>query len=84
MTNFNQTISNFVNHNTSRYPRGLRAQMNPVNDDKTYEFVMAMKNLNGYNNKQTENGANARKSTNVKLYDLFSLGGAYRSRTEND
>jgi len=84
MTNFNQTISNFVNHNTSRYPRGMRAQMNPVDDEQTYEFVMAMKNLNGYNNKQTENGANARKSTNVKLYDLFALGGSYRSRIESE
>ena len=32
----------------------------------------------------TENGALAHKSTLSGLYDLFSLGGAYRSRTEEE
>lgn len=88
MTNFNQTISNFVNHQLNTYPvrkgytRGMRANTGAIDDAPT--FINAMKNVTNYNYKQTENGANARKSTNVKLYDLFSLGGAYRSRTEND
>lgn len=33
---------------------------------------------------RTENGANAYATTGSKLYDLFALGGAYRSRSEND
>ena len=81
MANFNQTISNFVNHNTSCYPRGMRRNTSAIDEAS---FVKAMKNAFDYNNKQTENGANARKSTNVKLYDLFALGGSYRSRTESD
>lgn len=36
------------------------------------------------NYKTTENGAVAMKSTNSKLYDLFSFGGAYRQRSESD
>ena len=79
MANFNQTISNFVNHQQHSYPVARYNQPN-----KNNSFINAMKNVNGYNNKQTENGANARKSTNVKLYDLFALGGSYRSRTESE
>lgn len=81
MANFNQTISNFVNHNTSRYPRGIRRNTCAIDEAS---FINAVKNVNDYNYKQTENGANARQSTNAKLYDLFSLGGAYRSRTESE
>ena len=81
MANFNQTISSFVNHNTSRYPRGIRRNTNLIDEAP---FINAVKNVNDYNYKQTENGANARKSTNVKLYDLFALGGSYRSRTESE
>lgn len=36
------------------------------------------------NYKVTENGAVAVKSTNSALYDMFALGGAYRSRTDED
>ena len=32
----------------------------------------------------TENGATAHKSTLSKVYDMFALGGAYRSRTDED
>ena len=77
MANFNQTISNFVNHQQNSYPVRYCTTHNN-------SFVDAMKDFTGYNDKMTENGANARKSTNVKLYDLFSLGGAYRSRTESE
>ena len=76
MTNFNQTISNFVNHQQHSYP--VRT------GERNSSFINAMKSVTDYNYKQTENGANARQSTNVKLYDLFSLGGAYRSRTESE
>ena len=36
------------------------------------------------NYKTTENGAIAKKSTNSKLYDLFSFGAAYRTRSDSD
>ena len=45
-------------------------------------FMNALKEENNF--KVTENGATAKKSTMSKLYDLFALGGAYRSRTESD
>ena len=80
MTNFNQVISNFVNTNsTVKYPRGTRAKSNFVDEAP---FIKAMKQENNFKN--TENGAVAKKSTMSKLYDLFALGGSYRSRTESD
>lgn len=45
-------------------------------------FMNALKEENNF--KVTENGAIAKSSTMSKLYDLFALGGAYRSRTESD
>ena len=80
MANFNQVISNFVNTNsTVKYPRGMRAKGSFVDEAP---FVTAMKQENNF--KHTENGAVAKKSTMSKLYDLFALGGSYRSRTESD
>jgi len=85
MTNFNQTISNFVNYNTNNIRmrngslQGMRAKGSFIDEAP---FVTAMKQENNF--KHTENGAVAKKSTMSKLYDLFALGGAYRSRTESD
>lgn len=80
MTNFNQVVSNFVNTNsTVKYPRGMRAKTNVIDEAP---FVNALKQENNF--KYTENGAVAKKSTMSKLYDLFALGGSYRSRTESD
>lgn len=45
-------------------------------------FVNALKAETNF--KTTENGATALKSTMSNLYDLFALGGAYRSRSESD
>ena len=80
MANFNQVISNFVNTNsTIKYPRGTRAKTNVIDEAP---FVNALKQEDNF--KYTENGAVAKKSTMSKLYDLFALGGSYRSRTESD
>ena len=39
---------------------------------------------NAYNLTRTSNGALAHKSTRSMVYDMFALGGAYRSRTVED
>ena len=39
---------------------------------------------NEYNWKLTENGGVAHKTTNSKVYDMFALGAAYRSRSDAD
>ena len=76
MTNFNQVVSNFVASQNS-YPTN-KGNYNT----RTSSFISAMKQENNF--KRTENGAVAKKSTMSKLYDLFALGGSYRSRTESD
>ena len=49
---------------------------------------MANKFLDGLNATndfiRTENGAIARSTTGSKLYDMFALGGAYRTRSDDD
>ena len=45
-------------------------------------LVSALDNFSNY--KTTENGATALKSTKSMVYDMFALGGAYRSRSEAD
>ena len=45
-------------------------------------FIKALEEQ--FNYKFTENGAVALKSTGSKVYDLFALGGAYRSRSVDD
>ena len=76
MTNFNQVVSNFVASQNS-YPT-RKGNYNV----RTSSFINAMKQEDNFKN--TENGAVAKKSTMSKLYDLFALGGSYRSRTESD
>ena len=76
MTNFNQVVSNFVASQNS-YPT-RKSNYNA----RTSSFIDAMKQEDNF--KHTENGAVAKKSTMSKLYDLFALGGSYRSRTESD
>lgn len=76
MTNFNQVVSNFVASQNS-YPT-RKGNYNA----RTSSFINAMKQEDNFKN--TENGAVAKKSTMSKLYDLFALGGSYRSRTESD
>ena len=76
MTNFNQVVSNFVASQNS-YPT-RKGNYNT----RTSSFINAMKQEDNFKN--TENGAVAKKSTMSKLYDLFALGGSYRSRTESD
>lgn len=48
----------------------------------TNSFVNALEEQ--FNYKLTENMAVALKSTGSKVYDLFALGGAYRSRSQED
>lgn len=48
----------------------------------TNSFIDALEEQ--FNYKFTENGAVALKSTGSKVYDLFALGGAYRSRSVDD
>lgn len=45
-------------------------------------FMNQLKNDNNY--KYTENGALAHKTTNSAVYDLFAMGAAYRSRSDED
>ena len=45
-------------------------------------FMNGLKAANNFTH--TENGGLAHKSTGSALYDLFSLGGAYRSRSDED
>ena len=45
-------------------------------------FMNGLREATNY--KFTENGGIARKSTNSFLYDMFALGGAYRSRSDED
>lgn len=75
MTNFNQVVSNFVASQNS-YPT------RKGNYNTRTSLINAMKQEDNF--KHTENGAIAKKSTMSKLYDLFALGGSYRSRTESD
>ena len=75
MANFNQVVSNFVASQNS-YPT------RKSNSNIRTSLVNAMKQENNF--KYTENGAVAKASTMSKLYDLFALGGSYRSRTESD
>lgn len=75
MANFNQVVSNFVASQNS-YPT------RKGNYNTRASLVNAMKQEDNF--KHTENGAVAKKSTMSKLYDLFALGGSYRSRTESD
>ena len=75
MTNFNSMVSDFVNSQKT-YSRKNTSII------KNTTFVDALKNENKYTT--TTNGATALKSTGTKVYDLFSLGGAYRARSEED
>lgn len=45
-------------------------------------FMNGLKNATNYT--LTENGGVAHKSTTSKLYDMFALGGAYRTRSDED
>ena len=46
------------------------------------KFLNGLSNATNYT--RTENGALAYKSTQSKLLDMFALGGAYRTRSEED
>ena len=68
---FNSMVNSFVaTSNTYR----------TKNNDNS--FINAIKQENKFTH--TTNGATALKSTGTKLYDLFSLGAAYRARSEQD
>lgn len=71
--NFNSIVDSFVTYNN-------HSHVNTKNTNNS--FINAMKHENNYT--KTTNGATALKSTGGKLYDLFSLGGAYRARSEED
>lgn len=73
MKNFNSMVSNFVAN---------KSRNTFVNKSNSSPFINAIKRENNYTT--TTNGATALKSTGSKLYDLFSLGGAYRARSEED
>ena len=45
-------------------------------------YLRNLKNADNY--MITENGAIAHKTSGEKLYDMFSLGGAYRNRSVED
>lgn len=45
-------------------------------------FMDSLKRTTNYT--KTENGATAHKTTLNKVYDMFALGGAYRSRSDED
>ena len=45
-------------------------------------FITAMNDRQNYG--LTENGALKHLSTGYKVYDLFALGGAYRTRSDKD
>ena len=45
-------------------------------------FLNGMKNETNYT--LTENGALTHKSTGTDLYDMFALGGAMRTRSDED
>ena len=45
-------------------------------------FMNLLENANNF--KRPENGALAHKSTRSGVYDMFALGAAYRSRSEED
>ena len=50
--------------------------------DNSNSILRTLTNI--YNTKLTENGGNAYKSTQSKVYDMFAFGGAYRTRSIDD
>ena len=46
------------------------------------KFIQSLKEHESITN--TENGATAYNTTLLRAYDLFALGGAYRSRSDED